>query len=184
MLNRVPVELRDRTDVIGNMHPHDPNARARFRGLVDNRLGPECGGSKLRCRLTWTDGPADLDLHLFISEPNRRHEVYFRERGALETWPHALLSEDVQTPGGGEELVIGRWIDGATYAIAVHAYSEDRPMPGSNAEVRLTSGFEQEQVLKCPADGDGRWWLVARVDGGGRLEIQNRISRSSPDNRP
>ena len=42
----------------------DPNARARFRELIGDGLDRVCGGPKLRCQLAWTDGPADLDLHL------------------------------------------------------------------------------------------------------------------------
>jgi hypothetical protein len=185
----VPRDLRDRTEAIERLHPLNQQARERFHELVDDRLAPLCPRPVLLWRLEWDRAPRDLDLHLFVKDKDGTHEVCFSEPGALDRPPFEQLAEDIQQPGAAEELTVDRWLDGATYALAVHAYSDDGKLAGSDARVTLERRGRPPLQLECPTDGDGRWWLVAEV--GAKLDVRIRgelcddppwVASLSPDN--
>jgi uncharacterized protein YfaP (DUF2135 family) len=87
-------------------------------------------------QLTW-DGPADIDLHLYM--PNNGH-VYFSNKEALG----AQLDVDNTQQDGPEHITMTRAIPGE-YRVEVHYYSE-RARPGGGTQVpwqvlvRLRSG--------------------------------------------
>jgi hypothetical protein len=178
ILAKVPPELRDRTEAVAELQPLNKSARAEFRALVDVQLAPLCPRPALHCRLEWDRAPSDLDLHLWISAGDEQHHVDYRAPGELDQSPFAALSEDVREPGGAEELTIERWIEGADYAIVVHAYSEDGELAGCGARVSITLGGHQPLLLNCPASGSGRWWLVASVDTEHELTVLDKLHAS------
>ena len=83
--------------------------------------------------------------------------IYYGNRGDLGQSPFAALSDDVQRPGGAEELTIDRWVAGSDYSIAVHAYASDAELAGSDARVLITRSGNQPQALLCPTSGNGDW---------------------------
>ena len=92
-------------------------------------------------QLTW-DGPADIDLHLYM--PNSGH-VYFSNREASG----AQLDVDNRQQDGPEHITMTRAIPGE-YRVEVHYYG-DRPRPGGGTQVpwqvlvRLNGGQDTQR---------------------------------------
>lgn len=84
-------------------------------------------------------------------------------------------ADDVQQPGGAEELTIDRWVDGADYVIAVHAYAADGDVAASGARVQVTRGGSAPLLLHCPTSGSGRYWYVANVGADRQLNVLNEL---------
>jgi hypothetical protein len=171
-----------RLHAFADLFPRSDAAREKFRLLLRGLLWPyraevaePAGTSAGAVRLTWTSGPADLDLHLKILTADSSHHVSYSNFGTLEEPPFARLGEDVMAPGM-EEIEISRWLP-ATYALSVHAYT-DRPLAGATAEVSLIRG-EDTLTVSCPPSGAGRWWQVLVLDAAsGALDVRNQLAEA------
>jgi hypothetical protein len=53
-------------------------------------------------RLTWSDHPVDLDLHLYLPDGAGEKVVYYRSPGALERAPWAWLAKDISSTGSAQ----------------------------------------------------------------------------------
>jgi hypothetical protein len=130
--------------------------------------------------LRWGAMPRDLDLHFLVEEDGRNSRVWFRELGTLKRFPWAQLSEDIRTGFGPETLSFGLLARGQ-YTIAVHNYSNETPLAGSDAILELAIRGKS-QVFQCPSEGHGRWWKVCRLDvASGNLEEFGVIVDSDND---
>ena len=80
----------------------------------------------------------------------------------MEDWPFACLDRDAQQPPGLETIeAVARTPH--RFVFCVHAYTDDAPLAGSDAEVRLQVE-DREYRWTCPASGEGRWWRVCVYD--------------------
>ena len=125
--------------------------------------------------LHWKATPSDLDLHFFVSADDDRSHISYQQRGSLEAFPWARLSADVTTGHGPETVSFGLLAHGR-YRIAVHNYSNDAPLAGSEATIDITIRDTTRRYV-CPSAGAGTWWLVFDVDvDSGSITDINRIS--------
>ena len=157
------------TDADGNfVVAMKKDARATITGLFGGRqtntvsvgpsatevsLTPSCltlsdTGNSVTIKLTWGQGPADVDSHLYT--PSGAH-VFFASRGSLGSEPYANLDVDDTDSFGPEIVTITRLMVG-TYTYGVHNYSgETSPgMTGSPVRVELNIAGRL-QVFTLPA---------------------------------
>ncbi|MDQ3936252.1 MAG: hypothetical protein M3340_16660 [Actinomycetota bacterium] len=189
----VPEEQRDRTRVIGELHPGNPPARDAFARCVGEQLDRLCpkpqptpavadasaadaasAPAVMRCSLSWDAPPRDLDLHLTIDGGDGATTVSYRSPGSLDAPPFAQLLEDVREPGGRETIVVSRWLDGM-YRFAVHAYSDDGELARSGARAVLEFDDGSSFELRCPETVAGRWWDLAEIGPGGPPVTRNAL---------
>ena len=190
ILDRVGVQVRARTHLVGALRPDRPQSKARFRALIlavlESRfplLNLSAAGAKLTIpltsigdiSLTWNDKPVDLDLHLRIEDNHGATSlIQYNDRGEMEGGPFAQLENDVQTGFGPERVKIGKWLGGKYYC-AVYNFSNEIPLAGCHGRVVLRAGGG-ERTFHCPSEGEGRWWLVFSLDGEtGAIEDLNEI---------
>ncbi len=163
---KVASDVRSRTEALDRMEPMHLSARRQLAALVIGQVGRNLVMSQvaamrsLQITLIWDRAPADLDLHLFI-EPGGTHISYLKA-GDLDAEPFAKLHQDDQSAPGQEVIEVTRCLE-RRYVVAVNAYSEDRPLAGSDARVRIdVEGSVHEWT--CPSAGVGRWWHVCEFD--------------------
>jgi hypothetical protein len=173
--DRVRRDVRDRTEAIARLQPHETSARQRFREVVGEQLKPLFGGPVLRCLLRWTDAPTDLDLHLHLNGPVPFH-VNHGSLGDLESPPFALLVEDIREPGGEEEVIVQRWLEDTRYELVVHNFSGDGSLVACDAVVELIRRGQDPIQITPPPIGAGRHWHVASIAPSGELTIVSRLS--------
>ncbi|MBU8922297.1 MAG: HNH endonuclease [Bacteroidales bacterium] len=127
--------------------------------------------------LRWAAVPRDLDLHFDVEGEGRRARVWYRHLGTLKSFPWAKLSEDIRCGYGPEILSFGLLAKGV-YTISVHNYSNEIPLRDSKAVIELNIRGESYQ-FECPYEGEGRWWLVCRIDvDRGEFDKINKITDS------
>jgi len=181
--DKVAADVRDRTEAIAHLHPLQSGARERLAELVLEEVGPYMvmapvpPTGRLQVTLDWEHAPMDLDLHLFI-EPGGTH-IYYREPGDLSAEPFARLHDDAQHAPGEEVIEVAQCLQ-RKYVIAVHAYSEDRPLAGSDARVKIDrEGTAHEWT--CPSTGVGRWWHVCEFNPAlGSVDVLDAIHTDRP----
>jgi len=160
-----------------NIHPDDALiALVDFEwvALMPGREEEEEDGLLFaRVTLTWNDTPRDLDLHLIPvgrgldrhTLPQlfgRRTEVFYGNLGSLSRFPWARLNTDIRTGYGPEVISIGLKARGS-YLVAVHNYSGESVLSGSDAIVRIELG-NKPLMYHCPRSGDGKFWNVCLID--------------------
>lgn len=164
--SKVDAAVRDRTEAIARMEPMCSSAREQLAALVHEQVTrnltvlPVATTRSLNVTLNWGKAPSDLDLHLFI-EPGGTH-VYYATPGDLDVEPFAMLHGDAQRAPGEEVIEIARCLE-RRYLVAVYSYSDDRPLAGSDARVKIElEGTASEWT--CPSIGAGRWWHVCEFE--------------------
>jgi hypothetical protein len=187
VLKRVPAPLLPRVKSIGVVRPLQDDSISEFHDWVREQVDRQpvaaeeeppptaehatvtaprtlCGDDFACIELRWGAAPRDLDLYFFVPATGGRWEVVnFMWDGALDAWPWARLSGDVQTGGGPEVIRISRPLPGS-YRIFVKRYSNDAPLAGSGASLTIYTSAASARRFVCPATGDGAWWHVCDVD--------------------
>ena len=184
ILNEIPVELRDRTFLIGNMRPMSPDSISHFTKIVRDTISKHYGyigeSEKIdlvtpgTIKLTWNTSPRDLDLYLFLESESSWEKVFYSNMGNSSLYPWTVLDNDIQDGLGPENITINKWIK-KRYHFAVHNYSSEKELKSSNAVVEFKCG-KQNFVFKCPHVGDGKWWDVFYIDANNNKIIEkNKI---------
>src|SRR5205823_569377 len=90
--------------------------------------------------------------------------------GSLSRFPWARLNTDIRTGYGPEVISIGLKARGS-YLVAVHNYSGESVLSGSDAIVRIELG-NKPLMYHCPRSRDGKFWNVCLIDcDTGTVEI-------------
>ena len=178
VLNKVEPKIRNRTSVIGMMHPGSEMALNRFKETIQQVLLSNgilastkdslemftginmCQQSEVT--LNWQANPSDLDLHVFIKANGTYRTINHQERGNLNTEPWAMLDRDARNGYGPETITIKNWTKGK-YLIAVNNYSGESQLAGCGAIVTFSSGKTRWQ-FQCPISGSGKWWSIFELD--------------------
>jgi adhesin/invasin len=135
---------------------------------------PIAGETQSKISLSWRDTPRDLDLYVHLATAEGEYLVHYGQLGNLEGYPWAKLDRDVRNGFGPETITIRHWVSGE-YRCAVYNYSGESRLAGCGATLELDVRGRQ-QVFQCPAEGDGRWWLVFDVDTNtGNIEVINQM---------
>ena len=193
ILDKVDISIRHRTHLIGEMRPGLITARNIFqqsiRDFVEDKMissqvdklktqeitnFPEIG----KISLSWQNKPRDLDIHLYIITNNGDNKeinnIFYGNEGSLTQFPWAKLDEDVQTGFGPETIEIAKWLEGS-YHFFVHNYSNDISLKECSASINFTIN-NQIFLLHCPANGEGSWWYLFRINTlTSTNEIVNKI---------
>ncbi len=173
VLEKVAPDVSLRATVIGKLYPGQQEQIDAFRAVVRRAVGiteqpsphiTPASADATRVTLRWGAVPADLDLHVRLAFPDGHSEqVNYKEMGGLDEHPFCALENDCTNGYGPETVTIARWLP-ARYTIAVHNYSKDPPLTGSDSTVTLElDGRIQE--FHCPHDLDGDEWVVCTIDG-------------------
>jgi len=183
IIKEIPIELRNRTFLIGNMRPMSLESISRFKEIVRetvlNHFGYIGEQNKIALNATgkvclkWQDSPKDLDLHLFIETDNDWDKIFYSSKGNSISYPWASLDNDIQNGFGPENVKIIKWIK-RKYHFAIHNYSGETELKFSNAIVEFKCG-EQSYIFKCPNIGNGKWWDVFYIDVQNNKIIEKNI---------
>jgi hypothetical protein len=120
--------------------------------------------------LTWGDQPRDLDLHVWVLNPEQTWtQISYQEKGNSECSPWALLDSDCTNGQGPETVVVFR---PTRIRCAVHNFSKDVGLAESSASIKLSASW-MDLTLKCPEHGIGDWWDAVEIDMP-RKEVQVR----------
>ncbi len=188
ILDKVDLEVRNRTHLIGMMRPNSIASQTEFKKLIKGALPQSATSSKDqsvfnslikggRATLTWGDTPQDLDLHLRVEAITDTYSICYSNKGSIITKPWATLHEDIRSGNGFEIIKIAKWVKGKYY-FAVHNYSGDASLSTCHATFTITNG-EQELQFKCPSCGEGKWWSVLIIDTSiNQWEVINKIVES------
>jgi hypothetical protein len=131
--------------------------------------------NQYRAVLTWGAEPRDLDLHLWTLGT----EVYYSNKGSLDTIPYAFLDVDNVSGYGPETITIGRLLD--TCKFAVKNYSGPPPeITVSSAHVDFYKGASLIRSFDVPTTGVGAWWYVFDLTPTGVIIERNTISNTDP----
>lgn len=190
ILNEIPIELRKRTFLIGNMRPMSTESIIRFNKIVrdtvlnhfgyigeQNKISLDTTGTVC---LKWNDLPRDLDLHLFLEKDNEWDEIFYSSKGNSISYPWATLDNDIQNGFGPENVKISKWIK-KKYHFSVYNYSGESELKFSNAIVEFKCG-KQSYTFKCPNIGTGKWWDVFYIDVQNNKIIEKNIIVDNIDN--
>jgi hypothetical protein len=183
ILKEIPIELRNRTFLIGNMRPMSSESISRFKEIVRETITNHFGYCGEQNKITlntsgtvclkWAEFPRDLDLHLFIEADNAWDKIFYSSKGDSISYPWATLDNDIQNGFGPENVKISKWIK-RKYHFAVHNYSGESELKLSNASVEFKCG-EQIYTFKCPNLGNGKWWDVFYIDVQNNKIIKKNI---------
>jgi hypothetical protein len=137
------------------------------------------GGGQTRIVLTWGQTPRDLDSHFYAPSGGRVAEIYFGNKGNLNSAPFVNLDVDDTNGNGPETTTIGQVAPGQC-AYAVYNYSDDAPLASSGARVVVYRGDSQVQSFTVP-NAQGRWWHVFNMDcSSGTITPVNTVAGSPP----
>jgi len=185
ILDRVDATVRNRTSLIGMMHPGSISAQEEFKDLVQQSLAKIYGHRDIThtfsnfaeiesITLTWDDIPRDLDLHLRIDTSSDSYNIDYSNKGNKISLPWAYLNQDIQSGNGTEIIKIVKWLKGR-YHFAVYNYTGEISLSNCSATITIASS-KQSLKLQCPDDGEGRWWSVMIIDNNtNEIEVINKI---------
>ncbi len=137
-------------------------------------ITPILDTGQYRVVLSWGATPHDLDAHLWTLGD----EIYFANKGSLDTIPYVLLDIDQTMGYGPETITIGRLSDTCKYA--VYNYSTTPAITTSTARVDLYKGSALMQSFSVPTTGTGLWWYVFDLTPSGALVVKNVITDTNP----
>lgn len=112
--------------------------------------------------LRWGATPRDLDLHFVHRSSSEAGHVWYKNRGTLDSYPWAELSDDIRHGYGPEVLSFGLLAKGV-YTVAVHNFSNETPIAGCGALIEVAIG-DTVRRFRCPDQGEGCWWVVFEID--------------------
>ncbi|HOT96117.1 MAG TPA: YCF48-related protein [bacterium] len=144
-------------------------------------LSPVIKPGEMRLILNWGNQPKDLDLHLRTPViEGVSHEIYWDNKGNLESAPYVLLDVDHQEGYGPETITIGALQPG-TYRCFVENFSELPALSGANARVQIYTSAGLLQTITIPTSGTGTFWYVCEIDGAtGAVTVRNLIQPAVP----
>ncbi len=144
-------------------------------------LSPVIKPGEMRLILNWANQPRDLDLHLRTPVIDGvSHEIYWDNKGSLETAPYVFLDVDHQEGYGPETITIGALQPG-TYRCYVENFSELPAISSARARLQIYTSAGLLQTITIPAAGTGAFWYVCDIDGAtGTVTVRNLIQPASP----
>ncbi|ALC84545.1 hypothetical protein AM499_00935 [Bacillus sp. FJAT-22090] len=197
ILNEIEPNLRTRTHIIGEMKPGNIESIKKFKELVqkatklsdtkndiprDIDKKVEWNNSRnVNIKLTWDELPLDLDLNLFLTEPNKNcHVINYNNKGNKHVKPFIELEKDITNGKGPEIVTINKFLQG-NYLIAIYNFSNDQPLTTSNGKIEVEID-NKNFIFECPKNGEGRWWVVLEASPfGGDFFIHNKIQDNIPE---
>jgi hypothetical protein len=130
--------------------------------------------------LEWTGSPGDLDLHAWTQGPWGQAHVFYGDRGSLTAPPFGELDHDQRTGRGAETMRIAS-ADLARATIAVHNYSDEAPLTGSNATLRVRFASAPSMLMRVPTEGAGSWWVAVHVNpADNTVEVVDAFTDDQP----
>ncbi len=141
---------------------------------LDFVLTPVLDSNQYRAVLTWGAEPNDLDLHLWTLGT----EIYFSNKGSLDTIPYALLDVDDVSGYGPETITIGTLLD--TCKFSVYNYSGSPDITVSRAHIDFYKGASLIRSFDVPTTGVGRWWYAFDLTPTGSIIERNTIIDYNP----
>jgi hypothetical protein len=116
-------------------------------------------------RLTWGQGPSDLDSHMYAPDPSGslNSHIYYANSGTFSASPFVALDVDDTTGFGPEVVSVTRLMRNKTYRYFVHNFSQSFSpgMTGSPARVELRIGGTTPRTFTPPAaEGSSIYWNV------------------------
>lgn len=116
-------------------------------------------------RLTWGQGPSDLDSHIYAPDPSgtANSHIYYANSGSFNASPFVALDVDDVTGFGPEVVSVTRLMRNKTYRYFVHNFSGSFSpgMTGSPARVELRIGGTTPRTFTPPAsEGSNLYWNV------------------------
>ena len=130
--------------------------------------------TKYRVVLTWGEKPSDLDAHLWTLG----QEVFYSQKGSLDSIPYAFLDVDERNGYGPETITIKQLRDTCKYA--VFNYSRTPDIIVSRAHVDLYKGAAVLRSFDVPTAGTGLWWYVFDLTPSGDIVVRDSITVDSP----
>ncbi len=137
-------------------------------------LTPLPDSNQYRAVLTWDAEPHDLDLHLWTLGT----EIYFSNKGRLDTIPYAFLDVDNVSGYGPETITIDTLID--TCKFSVKNYSGSPDITVSRAHIDVYKGASLIRSFDVPTTGVGLWWYVFDLTPTGSIIERNTIINYNP----
>jgi uncharacterized protein YcfL len=141
---------------------------------IDFVLTPVLDSTQFRAVLTWGSEPRDLDLHLWTLNT----EIYFGNKGTLDTIPYAMLDVDDLNGYGPETITIGKLLD--TCKFSVYSYSGSPDITVSRAHIDFYKGSSLIRGFDIPTTGVGRWWYAFDLTPTGVIIERNTIIDYNP----
>jgi len=131
--------------------------------------------------LTWGAEPRDLDLYVWVARDDGIWQISFRDRGRLDVSPYAELDTDVRG-GNGRETVRVLTAGLRSLKIAVHNYSNESSLAGSDARLVVSFGEWRRSEFSVHHPGDDqRWWAVAEYDhAAAQLTMLDVLTQTEP----
>jgi uncharacterized protein YfaP (DUF2135 family) len=142
-------------------------------------------GGQFRIVLSWGLSPSDLDAHLYVPPIQTTgfeagFEVFYSQRGNLDSAPYAELDVDDTDSYGPETITISQVVRG-TYHYVVHRFSSDAPFSDSGAQVSVFDDTGLVYTAFVPTTGPGDYWHVLDIDGDSlAITPVNERSNSTP----
>jgi len=144
-------------------------------------LSPVIKPGEMRLILNWGNQPKDLDLHLRTPViGGTSHEIYWDNKGDLESAPFVYLDVDHQEGYGPETITIGALQPG-TYRCYVENFSEVPTISNARARVQIYTSSGLLQTIAIPTSGSGNFWYVCDIEGAtGAVTVHNSIQPAAP----
>ena len=124
--------------------------------LLNPRIHPTAIRT-VRLTLGWRSKPFDLDLQCYLSTGRC---VYFSYKYADG------VDLNCDSTNGGPETCTFEVEADKKYSIAVLNVSDDAPLAGSGAFVRIVTSAGPQWECFAPASGHGSYWHALTIDGG------------------
>jgi hypothetical protein len=165
------------TDVIVVSRFRPPDLPAEFERRLLRVLNQELAGTRhlaaapagqlaeyVEVTLEWQKKPDDLDLHVWLERAEGAFHISFKNKGAVDVFPYAVLPEDVKAAPGRETVkMLSKGL--RRTLIAVHRFSHDGALEQAQLEVRIDGTAGGPHVLSLPNAMRGSWWHVATLEG-------------------
>ncbi|KAL0221040.1 hypothetical protein RCL1_000894 [Eukaryota sp. TZLM3-RCL] len=138
---------------------------------ADIVLSKKLSSNEFKFVLTWGQTPLDLDIHMLTSS---NCHVSFSNRKCSSGDLLATLDIDKRT-GFGPETISTSNPGSGSHSVYVHNYSNEKPIAGCGAEVRIYNSEGILNVLKVPSSGNGRVWKIGSLTNG-KFTVENVIT--------
>jgi hypothetical protein len=124
---------------------------------------PDMTPNTIRIVLSWGASPSDLDSHLELpSGSPDGFEIYWSNKGNINTSTHAYLDVDDTSSYGPETITIKQLGNSYTYKYKVYNFSNSGTFSNSGANVRVFFDNNTFQDF-TPPTGSGYTWDVFTI---------------------
>ena len=132
----------------------------------DFSISPKLATGEIRIVLEWGEAPHDLDSHLTgISSQGTSVHLFYANR--VVNGSNGKIAElDIDDTSGYGPETTTLYDIGGTYTYTVNNFSNDAPLSGSGATVKVyTTGQSQPRIYNVPS-GVGENWNVFKIQNG------------------